>query len=138
MQKGDSGLVLAGQLLAKAAPSFYSSTRLPKQELARTLKAMSNYLGEIAGALRSGCSAIRSSALLRAKTITLIIIAREAVPEDVARQIARQLVSCTRFLTLFKDGHPQVDVASDYDAVSKLFKNVSERLESLKSKTDCR
>jgi hypothetical protein len=65
---------------------------------------------------------------LRAKTITLFIVAREVVPEEVAREIARQLVSCTRFPMLFEDGHPSIDVASEYETASKLFKNVSERL----------
>jgi hypothetical protein len=106
--KGDSGVLLAGRLLAKAAPSFYRSTRVSKQELARTLNAISIYLAEIAKALRLGVSPVASSTLLRAKTITLIIVAREAVPEEVAREIARQLVSCTRFLMLVDDGHPQV------------------------------
>jgi hypothetical protein len=130
LMKGDSGVVLAGRLLAKAAPSFYRSTRVPKQELARTLNAISIYLAEIAEALRFGGSPVPSSALLRAKTITLIIVAREAVPEQVVREIARQLVYSTRFLMLFHDGHPSVDVASEYEAASKIFKNVSERLAS--------
>jgi hypothetical protein len=130
LMKGDSGVVLAGRLLAKAAPSFYRSTRVPKQELARTLSAISIYLAEIAEALRFGGSPVPSSAQLRAKTITLIIVAREAVPEEVVREIARQLVYCSRFLVLFDDGHPSVDAASEYEAVSKIFKNVSERLAS--------
>ena len=126
----DSGLVLAGRLLAKAAPSFYSSTRISKQELARTLNAISIYLAEIAEALHLGVSPVPFSTLLRAKTITLIIVAREVVPEEVAREIARQLVLCTRFLMLFDNGHPQIDVASECETVSKQFKNVSERLTS--------
>jgi hypothetical protein len=128
--KANSGVVLAGRLLAKAAPSFYKSTSLPKQELARTLNAISIYLAEIAEALRFGDSPVPSSALLRAKTITLIIVARVAVPEEVVREIARQLVYCTRFLMLIDGGHPSVDAASEYEAVSKIFKNVSERLAS--------
>ena len=128
--KGYSGVVLAGRLLAKAAPSFYSSTRVSKQELARTLSAISIYLAEIGKTLLLGVSPVPFSTLLRAKTITLIIVAREVVPEEVAREIARQLVSCTRVLMLFGDGHPEVDVASEYEAVWKLFKNVSERLTS--------
>ena len=124
------GLVLAGRLLAKAAPSFYSSTRISKQELARTLNAISIYLAEIAEALRLGVSPVPFSTLLRAKTITLIIVAREVVPEEVAREIARQLALCTRFLMLFDNGHPQIDVASECETVSKQFKNVSERLTS--------
>jgi hypothetical protein len=94
--KGDSGVVLAGRLLVKAAPSFCSSTGVPKQELARTLNAISINLAEIAEALRLGVLPIPSSAQLRAKTITLIIVVRQVAPEEVAREIARQLVSCTR------------------------------------------
>jgi hypothetical protein len=130
LMKSDSGVVLAARLLAKAAPSFYSSTRAQKQELTRILDAISIYLAGIAEALRLGRSPVSSSALLRAKTITLIIVAGEIVPEEVAREIARQLVSCTRFLMLFDDHHPPVDIASEYEAVSKLFKNFSERLAS--------
>jgi hypothetical protein len=128
LMKGDSGVVLAGRLLVKAAPSFCSSTGVPKQELARTLNAISINLAEIAEALRLGVLPVPSSAQLRAKTITLIIVARQVVPEEVAREIARQLVSCTRFPMLFEDGHPSIGVASEYETVSKLFKNVSERL----------
>jgi len=128
LMKGDSGVVLAGRLLFKAAPSFYSSTRVPKQELARTLNAISIYLAEIAKALLLGISPVPSSTLLRAKTITLIIVAREVVPEEVAREIALQLASCTRFLMQVDDGYPRVDVASEYEFVSKLFRHVSERL----------
>src|SRR5262249_17371152 len=111
----------------KAAPYFYRSNRVPK-ELARTLNAISIYLAEIAKALRLGLSPVPSSTLLRAKTITLIIVAREVAPEEVAREIALELVACTRFLMQFDDGHPRVDVASEYESVSKLFRNVSERL----------
>lgn len=128
--KGDSAVVLAGRLLAKAVPSFYSATHVPKQELARTFNAISICLAEIAKALRLGVSPAPSSTLLRAKTITLIIVTRQVVPEEVAREIALQLVSCTRFLMQFDDGHPRVDVASEYESVSKLFRNVSERLAS--------
>ena len=126
--KGDSGVVLAGRLLIKAAPSFYSSTGVPKQELARTLNAISINLAEIAESLRLGVLPVPSSAKLRAKTITLIIVARELVPAEIAREIARQLVSCTRFPILSDDRRPPIDVASEYETVSKLFKNVSERL----------
>jgi hypothetical protein len=80
--------------------------------------------------LRLGVSPVPFSTLLRAKTITLIIVAREVVPEEVAREIARQLVLSTRFLVLFDNGHPQIDVASECETVSKQFKNVSERLTS--------
>jgi hypothetical protein len=65
-------------------------------KLLRTLNAISINLAEIAEALRLGVLPIPSSAQLRAKTITLIIVARQVVPEEVAREIARQLVSCTR------------------------------------------
>jgi hypothetical protein len=128
--KGDSAVVLAGRLLAKAAPSFYLSTCIPKQELARTLNAIAIYLADIAKALRLGISPFPASALLRAKTITLIIVAREAVPEDVAREIARKLVSSTRFLVRFDDGQTPGTLASEFEAVSKLFKNVSEQMSS--------
>jgi hypothetical protein len=126
--KGDSGVVLAGRLLIKTAPSFYNSTGVPKQELARTLNAISINLGEMAQSLRLGVLPVQSLAKLRAKTITLIIVGREVVPEEVAREIARHSVSCTRFPILFDDGHRSIGAASEYETVSKLFKNVSERL----------
>jgi hypothetical protein len=126
--KGDSAVVLAGGILTKAAPSFYSAISVPKRELAGTLNAISVYLAEMAKALRLGVSPVTPSTLLRAKTITLIIVARKVVPEEVAREIALQLVACTRFLVQFDDGHPWVDVASEYESVSKLFRNVSEQL----------
>ena len=126
--KGDSGVVLAGQLLIKTAPYFYNSTGVPKHELARTLNAISTHLAEIAESLRLGVLPAPSLAKLRAKTITLIIVGREVVPEEIAREIARQLVSCTRFPIPFDDGYRSIDAASEYETVSKLFKNVSERL----------
>ena len=126
--KGDSAVVLAGRLLVKAAPSFCSSTGVPKLELARTLNAISVSLAEIAEALRLRVLSGPSSAQLRAKTITLIIVAREIVSEEVAGEIARQLVSCTRFPMMLDDDASPMDVASEYEMASKLFKHVSERL----------
>ena len=126
--KDDSGVVLAGRLLIKTAPYFYSSAGVPKHELARTLNAISTNLAEIAESLRLGVLPAPSLAKLRAKTITLIIVGREVVPEEIAREIARQLISCTRFPIPFGNGHRATDAASDYETASKLFKNGSERL----------
>jgi hypothetical protein len=44
----------------------------------------------VAEALRLGVLPVPSWANVRAKTITLFIVAREVVPEEVAREIARQ------------------------------------------------
>jgi hypothetical protein len=119
---------IAGRLLVKVAGSFSDWRGAPKQELARTLYSISIYLAEIATALRSGDSPDRSLGLLRAKTITFIIVAREVVPEQAAREIAHQLVSSTRFLMAFNDGEAPFSVASDFEAAAKLFKTVAEQL----------
>jgi hypothetical protein len=66
--------------------------------------------------------------LLRAKTITFIIVAREVVPEPTAREIARQLVSSTRFLSALNDGENPSIVASDFEDGARLFKTVAEQL----------
>jgi hypothetical protein len=125
---GDSGVVFAGRLLVKVAASFSDSTGAPKQELVRTLNSISIYLAEIAAALRLGDAPLRSLGLLRAKTITFIIVAREVVPEQTAREIARQLVSSTRHLMALNGGEAPLGVASDFEAAAKLFKNVAEQL----------
>jgi hypothetical protein len=125
---GDSGVICAGRLLVKVAPTFSDSTGTPTRELARTLNLISIYLAEIAKALRLGDSPLHFLGLLRAKTITFIIVAREVVPEQTAREIARQLVSSTRLLTALNDGEARVGVASDYETAAKLFKNVAEQL----------
>jgi len=127
LMKDDSGAVLAGRLLVRAAPFFYSSTHVSKQQLAPILDAISIHLTEIAKALRLGIYPVPSSNLLRAKTITFIIVARELVPEEMAREIARQLVFCTRF-PMPLNGYQRVEVASEYEVVSKQFKGVSERI----------
>jgi hypothetical protein len=124
----DSSVVFAGRLLVKGAGSFSDRRGAPKQELARTLDSISIYLAEIATALRSGDSPDRSLGLLRAKTITFIIVAREVVPEQTAREIARQLVSSTRFLMAFSDCGAPFSVASDFEAAANLFKTVAEQL----------
>jgi hypothetical protein len=124
----DSSAVFAGRLLVKVAGSFSDRRGAPKQELARTLDSISIYLAEIATALRSGDSPDRSLGLLRAKTITFIIVAREVVPEQTAREIARQLVSSTRFLMAFSDCGAPFSVASDFEAAANLFKTVAEQL----------
>jgi hypothetical protein len=124
----DSSVVFAGRLLVKVAGSFSDRRGAPKQELARTLDSISIYLAEIATALRSGDSPDRSLGLLRAKTITFIIVAREVVPEQTAREIARQLVSSTRFLMAFSDCGAPFSVASDFEAAANLFKTVAEQL----------
>jgi hypothetical protein len=124
----DSSVVFAGQLLVKVADSFSDPPGAAKQELARTLNSISIHLAEIATALRLGDSPHRSSGLLRAKTITFIIVAREVVPEQTAREIARQLVSSTRFLMAFNDGKAHCSVASEFDAVAKVFKTVAEQM----------
>jgi hypothetical protein len=124
----DSSVVFAGRLLVKGAGSFSDRRGAPKQELARTLDSISIYLAEIATALRSGDSPDRSLGLLRAKTITFIIVAREVVPEPTAREIARQLVSSTRFLSALNDGDIPSIVASDFEDGARLFKTVAEQL----------
>jgi hypothetical protein len=82
--KDDSRVVFAGRLLIKTAPYFYNSAGVPKRELARTLKAISTNLVEIAESLRFGVLPAPSFAKLRAKTITLIIVGREMVLEEIA------------------------------------------------------
>jgi hypothetical protein len=69
-------------------------------------------LAEIAGSLRLGSSPLPSLRQLRAKTITFIIFAREIVPEQTARGIARQLVSGTRLLTPLADGDRPAAIAA--------------------------
>jgi hypothetical protein len=125
---GNSGVVFAGRLLIKAAPSFFDSTGSPREKLAQTLRAISTYLTEIARALRLGSSPISSLCQLRAKTITFIILAREIVPEQTARGIARQLVSGTRFSAPLSDGDRPVAIASDYETAAKLFKHVADQM----------
>ena len=128
VMNGDSGVVFAARLLIKAAPSFFDSAGTPKQELAQTLGAISVYLTDIASALRLGSSPISSLGQLRAKTITFIILAREIVPEQTARGIARQLVSGTRFATPLSDDDRSGAIASDYETAAKLFKQVADQM----------
>jgi hypothetical protein len=125
---GDSGVVFAGRLLIKAAPSFFGWNGLPKQELAQTLCAISLYLSEIARSLRLGNSPLPSLRQLRAKTITFIIIAREIVPEQTARAIARQLASGTRLVTSLADCDRPASIAADYETAAKLFKDVADQI----------
>jgi hypothetical protein len=124
----DSGVIFAGRLLVKVAGTFSDTTGGSKQALAQTLNSISIYLAEVAAALRLGDSPRRSLGLLRAKTITFIIVARELVPEQTAREIARQLVSSTRILMAFNGGGPPLGFASEFEAASKLFKTVAEQL----------
>jgi hypothetical protein len=121
----DSGAISAGRHLVKAVASASSSIGAQKQEFARTLESISIYLAEIAEALRLGDSPLKLFVLLRAKTITFIIVAREFVPEQTAREIALQLVSSTRHA-----GHANTlaAAASDFESASNLFKSVSELL----------
>jgi hypothetical protein len=124
----NSNVVSAGRLLVEVVDSFSDPDGASKRELARTLSSMSNYLAEIAAALRLGDSPHRVAGLLRAKTITFIIVAREVVPEPTARKIARQLVSSTRFLSALSDGEIPSSVASDFEDAARLFKIVAEQL----------
>jgi hypothetical protein len=124
----NSNVVFAGRLLVNVVDSFSDPSGDSKRELARTLNSISIYLAEIAAALRLGDSPNRMACLLRAKTITFIIVAREVVPELTAREIARQLVSSTRFLTAFNHRQVPSGVASDFEDAARLFKSVAEQL----------
>jgi hypothetical protein len=124
----NSNVISAGQLLVEVVDSFSDPDGDSKRELARALGSMSNYLADIAAALRLGNSPHRVAGLLRAKTITFIIVAREVVPELTAREIARQLVSSTRFLSTLNDGENASSVASDFEDAARLFKTVAEQL----------
>jgi hypothetical protein len=121
----NSNVVSAGRLLVEVVDSFSDPDGASKRELARTLSSMSNYLADIAAALRLGNSPHRVASLLRAKTITFIIVAREVVPELVAREIARQLVSSTR---AFEGREVPFSVVSDFEDAARLFKTVAEQL----------
>ena len=110
----DSGAISAGRLLVRAVTYASGSIDRQKREFAQTLKSISIYLAEIAEALRLGDSPLKLFALLRAKTITFIIVARE---------IALHLVSSTR---LAKHGNAVLAAACDFETASNLFKNVSE------------
>ena len=119
----DSGAISAGRLLVRAVTYASGSIDRQKREFAQTLKSISIYLAEIAEALRLGDSPLKLFALLRAKTITFIIVAREIVPEQTAREIALHLVSSTR---LAKHGNAVLAAACDFETASNLFKSVSE------------
>jgi hypothetical protein len=121
----DSGAISAGRLLFRAVTCASGSIGMQKWEFARTLKSISSYLAEIAEALRLGESPLRLFALLRAKTITFIIVAREVVPEQTAREIALHLVSSTRPAN---HTNAVAAVACDFETASNLFKSVSELL----------
>jgi hypothetical protein len=121
----NSNVVSAGRLLVEVVDSFSDPDGASKRELARTLSFMSNYLADIAAALRLGNSPHRVASLLRAKTITFIIVAREVVPELAAREIARQLVSSTR---AFEGREVPFSVVSDFEDAARLFKTVAEQL----------
>jgi hypothetical protein len=119
----DSGAISAGRLLVRAVTYASGSINRQKREFAQTLKSISIYLAEIAEALRLGDSPLKLFALLRAKTITFIIVAREVVPEQTAREIALYLVSSTR---LAKHENAVLAAACDFETAANLFKSVSE------------
>jgi hypothetical protein len=119
----DSGAISAGRLLVRAVTHAPGSIGTQKREFVQTLKSISIYLAEIAQALRLGDSPLKLFALLRAKTITFIIVAREVVPEQTAREIALHLVSSTR---LANQANVFVAAACDFETASNLFKSVSE------------
>ena len=119
----DSGAISAGRLLVRAVTSSSGLVGTQRQEFARTLKSISIYLAQIAETLRLGDSPLRLFSLLRAKTITFIIVAREVVPEQTAREIALYLVSSTR---LAKHENAVLAAACDFETAANLFKSVSE------------
>src|ERR1700741_4642491 len=119
----DSGAISAGRLLIRAVTFASGSIGAQTREFAQTLKSISTYLAEIAEALRLGNSPLKLFALLRAKTITFIIVAREVVPEQTAREIALHLVSSTR---VANQSNAVVAAACDFETASNLFKSVSE------------
>jgi hypothetical protein len=119
----DSGAISAGRLLVRAVTFASGSIGAQTREFAQTLKSISTYLAEIAEALRLGDSPLKLFALLRAKTITFIIVAREVVPEQTAREIALHLVSSTRAAN---QSNAVVAAACDFEKASNLFKSVSE------------
>src|SRR5262245_11515852 len=121
----DSGAISAGRLLVGAVTSASGLIGMQKQEFARTLKSISIYLAQIAEALRLGDCPLKLFALLRAKTITFVIVAREVVPEQTAREIALHLVSSTR---LASQANAAVAAACDFETASNLFKRVCELL----------
>ena len=121
----DSGAISAGRLLVRAVTSSSGLVGTQRQEFARTLKSISLYLAQIAETLRLGDSPLRLFSLLRAKTITFIIVAREFVPEQTAREIALHLVSSARPAS---HANAVVAAACDFETASNLFKSVSELL----------
>ena len=121
----DSGAISAGRLLVRAVTSSSGLVGTQRQEFARTLKSISLYLAQIAETLRLGDSPLRLFSLLRAKTITFIIVAREFVPEQTAREIALYLVSSARPAS---HANAVVAAACDFETASNLFKSVSELL----------
>jgi len=121
----DSGAISAGRLLVRAVTSSSGLVGTQRQEFARTLKSISIYLAQIAETLRLGDSPLRLFSLLRAKTITFIIVAREFVPEQTAREIALYLVSSARPAS---HANAVVAAACDFETASNLFKSVSELL----------
>jgi hypothetical protein len=119
----DSGAISAGRLLVRAVTHASGAIATQKREFAQTLKSISIYLAEIAEALRLGDSPLKLFVLLRAKTITFIIVAREVVPEQTAREIALHLVSSTR---VANQTNAALAAACDFETASNLFKSVSE------------
>ena len=119
----DSGAISAGRLLVRAVTHAPASIDTQKRAFAQVLKSISIYLAEIAEALRLGDYPLKLFTLLRAKTITFIILGREVVPEQTAREIALHLVSSTR---VANKANVALAAAYDFETASNLFKSVSE------------
>jgi hypothetical protein len=124
----DLGTISAGELLVRVAPCFRALKKVSKRKLAMTLEAISLYLDQIAADLLLGNLPQQTLVLLRAKTLTFIILAREIVSEQTAREIAQHLVAGTRRLERANKRADLTFLASDYERASNVFGRISNLL----------